>query len=75
MDYPATNSLIISQSLGSIAVTLYYISSVCMLTDRDECRDESDDCSDNASCSNTEGSFMCQCLPGFEGDGRTCVGQ
>ena len=26
-------------------------------------------------CINTIGSFECMCLPGFTGDGVTCVGQ
>ena len=34
-----------------------------------------DDCSEFAVCQNTVGSFQCQCLPGYQGDGRTCVGE
>ena len=26
-------------------------------------------------CTNVEGSFQCSCLPGFEGDGKTCIGR
>ncbi len=34
-----------------------------------------DDCHDNAACTNTEGGFDCSCLPGYQGDGRTCLGK
>ena len=44
------------------------------LPDIDECSLDLDDCSDNAVCTNTEGSFECMCLPGFTGDGVNCTG-
>ncbi len=31
-------------------------------------------CHVNATCNNTDGSFMCQCHDGYEGDGFTCAG-
>lgn len=34
-------------------------------TDEDECSDTPDICGENANCTNTNGSFYCQCLPGF----------
>ena len=40
--------------------------------DVDECSTEND-CSENAICNNTIGSFVCQCLPAFEGDGKICT--
>ena len=33
-----------------------------------------DDCDDDAMCTNTEGSFECTCSPGFTGDGLNCTG-
>ena len=42
-----------------------------MLTDVDECSSEPAKCVNGADCSNTEGSFFCQCPFGFNGDGRS----
>jgi len=41
--------------------------------DIDECAAGTDTCDANATCTDTEGSFTCQCLSGFDGDGETCV--
>ena len=30
-------------------------------------------CDENASCANTDGSFTCTCNPGFEGEGDVCT--
>ena len=43
-------------------------------TDIDECIEETDNCDDNAVCTNTDGSFTCLCKPGFSGDGVQCEG-
>jgi hypothetical protein len=42
-------------------------------TDIDECATGTDNCSVDASCTNTVGSFTCACNPGYEGDGVACV--
>ena len=42
--------------------------------DIDECVTQSL-CHGNASCTNTLGSFMCACDPGYTGDGLTCSGE
>ena len=39
--------------------------------DINECADQND-CSVNADCLNTEGSYQCQCHPGYVGNGREC---
>jgi len=44
-----------------------------MCVDVDECATATDDCSTEATCANTTGSFTCTCGPGFAGDGRTCT--
>lgn len=41
--------------------------------DVDECKENLDDrCNGNAVCINTEGSYACECMPGFVGDGEYC---
>lgn len=43
-------------------------------TDVNECTMGTDNCHPNALCTNTRGSFLCQCRAGFEGDGVICTG-
>ena len=42
-------------------------------SDIDECERQMDDCSVYSNCSNTEGSFICACYTGYEGDGVNCT--
>jgi hypothetical protein len=43
--------------------------------DVDECVQTPDICHQNANCTNTEGSYSCQCLKGYTGDGKlNCSG-
>ena len=42
--------------------------------DIDECTPNNGGCSEQAVCSNTEGSYTCSCEDGFAGDGFTCTG-
>ncbi|CAH3152036.1 unnamed protein product, partial [Pocillopora meandrina] len=42
--------------------------------DIDECQKNTHDCHLNATCQNTNGSFVCTCSFGFNGDGRNCTG-
>ena len=48
---------------------------IILITDIDECSDGSDDCDDNAVCTNTDGSFTCVCESGYTGNGRVCEGK
>jgi len=41
--------------------------------DIDECKDELDNCHDNAKCTNTPGSYECECEGEYSGDGETCI--
>ena len=43
-------------------------------SDIDECRFNSHNCSNNAICINTKGSFNCSCKPGYSGNGHSCAG-
>ena len=43
-------------------------------SDADECLNNSHNCSENATCTNTEGSFNCSCRPGYIGNGYNCSG-
>jgi len=43
--------------------------------DIDECTSSGrNECDSNALCINIEGSYVCRCLKGFKGDGKTCTG-
>ena len=48
----------------------------CSCYDQSECEDEcalgTDNCSDNATCTDTDQSFLCVCNDGYTGDGITC---
>ena len=42
-------------------------------SDINECQPFKNNCSREADCVNTEGSYACRCRPGYQGDGFTCV--
>ncbi|NNC02088.1 DUF4215 domain-containing protein [Corallococcus exiguus] len=42
-------------------------------TDIDECAAGTDNCNQDATCTNIGGSFTCACNAGYEGDGVTCT--
>ena len=45
-------------------------------SDIDECANEfENNCNTNALCTNTEGSYVCRCKRGFEGNGQECLGK
>ena len=48
---------------------------IIVFPDDDECSNRSNDCSENAECSNSPGGFTCKCNEGFTGDGKTCAGE
>jgi len=42
--------------------------------DKNECETGDDNCDEQATCTNTEGSFTCECNIGYSGDGVYCNG-
>ena len=64
---------------NTILICIYYniISTAIILSiiDIDECSDTSHPpCHPNATCTNTNGSYVCDCRPGFYGSGFNCTG-
>ncbi|MEZ4294970.1 MAG: EGF domain-containing protein [Polyangiaceae bacterium] len=56
---------------GDGSCTLSFPPAGCI--DIDECADGAlNDCNPNATCTNTPGSFLCECNQGYAGDGITC---
>ncbi|XP_073241348.1 uncharacterized protein [Porites lutea] len=41
--------------------------------DINECKEGTHNCSSNAVCNNTKGSYNCTCKPGYEGNGNNCT--
>ena len=50
-------------------------STICLLSDVNECVTGSDRCHDNATCSNSDGSYLCTCGCGYIGNGTICEGK
>ena len=44
-------------------------------SDNDECTSGTNNCHNNAICTNTDGSFTCACNTGYGGNGVTCTGR
>lgn len=44
------------------------------LADVDECFEKTNNCDQDASCSNLDGSFLCKCNLGYHGNGTDCFG-
>ena len=48
---------------------------IIILTDIDECANDTlNNCSPNATCTNTNGNYTCSCDTGYTGDGLSCIG-
>lgn len=56
---------------GRMFLPVAPVSQALSAVDLDECA-SAHPCSPDADCHNTEGSFQCECRPGFEGDGIEC---
>ena len=53
----------------------YIILYICAVLDINECDLNTHNCSNNAQCLNTNGSFACNCSVGFSGNGVICEGK
>ena len=67
------NSLECNASLGCVCVDGYEFEGEDGCVDIDECSTDVDNCDANASCTNSIGSFDCECNDSYEGNGETCV--
>ena len=57
----------------SLSLLVYYcFISYHVTIDINECEMETDNCNENANCTDTIGSFNCTCNPGYDGDGVNC---
>ena len=52
---------------------LLFLRRTLIIVEIDECLD--DPCDLNATCTNTDGSYICECSSGFTGDGETCISE
>lgn len=55
-------------------IPFFLLSVSVVFLDIDECVANTHDCAAEADCKNTEGSFICTCHDGYQGDGKTCQG-
>ena len=65
---------IIENKYQLIPLICFFLFFFNIYLDIDECHIKSDNCSLNAICNNSKGSFNCSCKPGFSGDGISCTG-
>ena len=56
----------------SWSLRVYY--SCTLFSDNNECTLGTNNCHNNATCTNTDGSFTCACNTGYTGNGVTCTG-
>ncbi|XP_078603619.1 uncharacterized protein LOC144877552 isoform X4 [Branchiostoma floridae x Branchiostoma japonicum] len=74
--YPDLGVEILGCAAGdTVATTLAPTTTAALTTGRDvdECAEETDNCSPQATCSDTPDSFTCTCNPGYTGNGVTCT--
>ena len=59
-----------------IDIYFMYLTAVYLLQDVNECEDPGgNDCHQNASCTDTIGSYTCTCMMGYSGNGTYCEGK
>ena len=58
--------------MSTLCLCGYYTQTFTLIfSDIDECFENTHSCVNDANCTNTDGSFICQCGFGFVGDGRS----
>lgn len=57
-----------------ISTIIFNNNSLLYIIDVNECTQNMDNCSSNALCTNTQGSFLCDCNSGYNGNGVNCAG-
>lgn len=71
-------SVTVTCGIFNIKIWSMWQYSVIYLTDIDECTLNISTCAsrnDGGSCTNTAGSYLCHCLPGYSGNGHRCIGK
>ena len=61
-----------------ISITFFIHFMLNCISDINECLEKTDNCDNNANCTNTPGGYYCTCKPGLtdvDGDGKTCKGK
>jgi len=64
-----------TRSLKATTMCMYDCDVSLFYEDIDECGLSIDGCAEDATCSDTEGSYECTCDTGFTGDGFNCTSQ
>ena len=59
-------------SMGSI-VSAFHSIVLILFSDINECERTTDNCSEDAQCADTDGSFICTCNTGYSGNGVNCT--
>ena len=67
------STALVNHSNKILLTLLYYV--MYLNADIDECENGEDNCHENAQCTNTKGSFICSCNPGYTGDGVNCTSE
>ena len=68
-------SAVINRKILPLMAKYIYFSLIYFIADIDECSNKTlNDCDPLAVCTNTLGSYSCNCVNGFRGDGTSCEG-
>ena len=73
--FTCSSHVIIRKTPINIKLDLILFSLIIHILDINECEAKTHNCSANATCINTKGSFKCTCKPGYDGNGHNCTGK